>query len=103
MAENTIMLLEEKRPVGKPVEEWTISELLSEGAREGLIRNLTIAKWTPVDSIDPNEMKRNRLIADVGATLFKTLARVQEAAMRQAQYDKWPELLAKIAAVKDEG
>lgn len=85
-------------PADKPVEEWTPAELLIDGARVGLMRNREIASWA-VDASDGADQKRNRLIAECGQALFKTLKDVQQAQM-QASDKGWDELLARIEAAK---
>lgn len=97
MADELIKLLP-PGPVDKPIEEWTHSELLSDGARLGLMRDREMASWEPVDSTDPNELKRNRLIHECGSSLYNRLAVTQASALQIASADKgWDELLARLA------
>lgn len=77
----------------KPLAQWTHAELLSDTARLGLLRVREIL----LAEIDPySDVKERRLVAEVGMNAAKLLARVQEAAMRQADSEDWRGLLERI-------
>lgn len=101
MADDLIEVLEDQRPpADKPLEQWTIAELLTDGARLGLIADRTVAGWELVEECDATRIKHNRLITDAGSRLYKTLARVQEASMRKADSEDWRGLLERLEKVK---
>jgi hypothetical protein len=99
MVEDTIAGLP-AGPVDKPIEEWTPAELLSDTARLGLVRVREIVSKPISDDMDPQE---RRLIAEVGLGAARLLARVQEAAMRNADSEDWRGLLERLEKVKAAG
>jgi hypothetical protein len=76
-------------PGDRPIEQWTIGELLADGARLGLMRIREFASR----SLDEVKMAdrpiwEQRLIFDASSTVAKLLARVQMDAMREKSDDK---------------
>jgi hypothetical protein len=71
---------------GKAIEEWSIAELLQDGARFGLMRLREFASRI-CDETDPNAKERHgreqQLILNASTTVAKLLANEQMDAMRR--------------------
>jgi len=93
-------------PPEGPMETWPLDALLTENARMGLIQNLRVIsqplrlKEKADDVLTADDLKLQRLVSERGLEADKLLARVQEADLRRQQYDKWPELMARVEAAK---
>ena len=93
-------------PIEKPIEEWSLPELLTENARMGLLQNLRIIsqplklKQRVEDTLTAEDLKLQRLVGDMGLGADKLLARVQDAAMRRADSEDWRGLLERLEKVK---
>jgi hypothetical protein len=86
-------------PPAKPIEEWSLPELLSNTARMGLIQLHGIIsqplklKKSANDRLDPEELKLQRLVGELGLGADKLLARIGEADLRQQERSDWLEIL----------
>ena len=86
-------------PPAKPIEQWSLPELLNDTARMGLVQLHGIIsqplklKQTPDDRLDPEELKLQRLVGELGLGADKLLARVQETDLREQERAGWLELL----------
>jgi hypothetical protein len=84
-------------PPDRPLEEWTIAEILGDNARLALLRQREIL----VNPITPEmDLKERRFIGETAAQAAKLAVRVQEASMRQTADDRWPELLKRVEQAK---
>ena len=98
-------------PPDKPVEEWTIPELLNENVRRGLMQNLAIIsqplklKTGPDDVLTDQELKLQRVISAASDAACRLLARIQVATMQQTQDDdnRWDAMLKTIAEIEAKG
>jgi len=86
-------------PPAKPIEQWSLPELLNDTARRGLIQLHGIIsqplklKQSPDDRLDPDELRLQRLVGELGLGADKLLARVQETDLREQERAGWLELL----------
>ena len=86
-------------PPAKPIEQWSLPELLNDTARRGLIQLHGIIsqplklKLSPDDRLDPEELKLQRLVGELGLGADKLLARVQESELHHEQRQDWLEVL----------
>src|SRR5215471_14842465 len=86
-------------PPAKPIEQWSLPELLNDTARRGLIQLHGIIsqplklKQAPDDRLDPEELKLQRLVGELGLGADKLLARVQESELYHEQRQDWLEML----------
>jgi len=86
-------------PPAKPIEQWSLPELLNDTARRGLIQLHGIIsqplklKQAPDDRLDPEELKLQRLVGELGLGADKLLARVQESELHHEQRQDWLEML----------
>ena len=86
-------------PPTKSIEEWSLPELLNDTARVGLMRLHSIIsqplklKQSADDRLDPEELKLQRLIGELGLGSGKLLARVGEAELHQQEREDWLERL----------
>jgi hypothetical protein len=84
-------------PPDRPLEEWTVAEILGDNARLALLRQREIL----VNPITPEmDLKERRFIGETAAQAAKLAVRVQEATMRQTADDRWPELLKRVEQAK---
>lgn len=95
MIEADLAVLPESPP-DKPLELWSTAELLNDTTRSALLKLRAIIS----QEFDADDLKKQRLIGDFSLGVGRLSARVQEASMRQASLDRWPELLAKVEAAK---
>jgi hypothetical protein len=73
---------------GKPIEEWSIAELLQDGARHGLQRLREFASRVCDENASGERSAwESRLIIEASTTLAKLLANAQMEAMRRKQDD----------------
>src|SRR5215831_11165451 len=88
-------------PPKKPIEQWTLPELLTDTARMGLVQLHGIIsqplklKQAPDDRLDSDELKLQRLVGELGLGADKLLARVQESDLRHQQHEDWLEAFNK--------
>src|SRR5262249_23596402 len=88
-------------PPAKPIEQWSLPELLNDTARMGLIQLHGIIsqplklKQSPDERLDPDELKLQRLVGELGLGADKLLARVQDSDLRQQQHEDWLEAFNK--------
>jgi hypothetical protein len=91
-------------PPAKPIAEWSLPELLTDTARMGLIQLHGIIsqplklKQCSDDQLDPDELKLQRLVGELGLGADKLLARVQDSDLRQQQHEDWLEAFNKRIA-----
>jgi hypothetical protein len=91
-------------PPTKPITEWSLPELLTDTARIGLIQLHGIIsqplklKQSLEERLDPDELKLQRLVGDLGLGADKLLARVQDSDLRQQQHANWLEAFNKRLA-----
>jgi hypothetical protein len=93
-------------PIEKPIEQWTLPELLSDTARESLVQLRAIImqplklKRHVDDALSADDLKLQRLVGEMGLGADRLLARVQEASMRRADSEDWRGLLERLEKVK---
>ena len=93
-------------PIEKPIEEWTLPELLSDTARQSLMQLRAIImqplklKRHVDDVLTAEDLKLQRVVGDYGLGADRLLARVQEAAMRKADNEDWRGLLKRLEQAK---
>src|SRR5215471_11103280 len=86
-------------PPAKPIGEWSLPELLTDTARMGLVQLHAIIsqplklKQSPEERLDPEELKLQRLVGELGLGADKLLARVQESELYHEQRQDWLEML----------
>jgi hypothetical protein len=84
-------------PPDRPLEEWTVAEILGDNARLALLRQREIL----VNPITPEmDLKERRFIGETAAQAAKLAVRVQESSLRQTADDRWPELLRRTEEAK---
>src|ERR1051326_8270364 len=93
-------------PIEKPIEQWTLPELLSDTARQSLMQLRAIImqplklKRHVDDVLTAEDLKLQRVVGDYGLGADRLLARVQEAAMRKADNEDWRGLLKRLEQAK---
>ena len=92
-------------PTDRPIEQWTLSEILTDNVRKYLTNaNAILSQYMRLrlSEADPEltlaEIRQQRVIAEIGQGQAKLLANLQQDAMREAKEDRgWDELFARLA------
>ena len=92
-------------PTDRPIEQWTLSEVLTDNVRKYLMQSnailsqhikLRLSETDP--ELTPADIRQHRVIAEIGQGQAKLLANLQQNALQTASQDKgWDELLARLA------
>jgi hypothetical protein len=81
------------KPPAKPIEEWSLPELLTDTTRHGLMRVHDIVSAPLSDDI-----KEKRLQGEMGLGSARLLGQLQTSALQAQAHDRgWDELLARLA------
>lgn len=96
MAEETarqlVLTIEQLPLVNKPVEEMTLSDLMIETNRHGLVACLDMCKRYDPES----DIKERRLIADITGQTMRANLKIAEEQFKAARQDQLGELLAAL-------
>src|SRR5262249_34953811 len=92
-------------PVDKPIEQWTLSEILNDNVRKDRTQTNAILPQRiklGLSDADPElalaDIRQQRVIAEIGQGQAKLLANLQQNALSEAREDRgWDELLARLA------
>jgi hypothetical protein len=92
-------------PTDRPIEQWTLSEILNDNVRKYLTQSnailsqhikLRLSEADP--ELTPADIRQHRVIAEIGQGQAKLLANLQQNALSEVKQDRgWDELLARLA------
>jgi hypothetical protein len=79
MAEKVIATIP-PAPLDRPIEGWSLAELLNDTARHGLLRVREFVTKRPITA--GSDFREDRQLAEAGANIAKLFAHIQEAQLR---------------------